>query len=179
MSSQDLKRVESTLKYKGFAPTIVNDFIILVLNGELKHLFTYYNVMTVPILNTLPFVKMFDKMADGLLRHEVEGFIITIPSKGECNFENDNIHLPILKGMEILLFEAFSAVITNFIFKLMLFLVCSVSARIISKMFIRTQKDYLHKMLVIEGFKSHLVLLGESLLIFPPFSRYHSKMERL
>ena len=83
MSSQDLKRVESTLKYKGFAPTIVNDFIILVLNGELKHLFTYYNVMTVPILNTLPFVKMFDKMADGLLRHEVEGFIITIPSKGE------------------------------------------------------------------------------------------------
>ena len=96
MSSQDLKRVESTLKYKGFAPAIVNDFIILVLNGELKHLFTYYNVMTVPILNTLPFVKMFDKMADGLLRHEVEGFIITIPSKGECNFENDNIQLPML-----------------------------------------------------------------------------------
>ena len=95
MSSQDLKRVESTLKYKGFAPAIVNDFIILVLNGELKHLFTYYNVMTVPILNTLPFVKMFDKMADGLLRHEVEGFIITIPSKGECDFENDNINLPI------------------------------------------------------------------------------------
>jgi len=82
MSSQDLKRVESTLKYKGFAPAIVNDFIILVLNGELKHLFNYYNVMTVPILNTLPFVKMFDKMADDLLRHEVEGFIITIPSKG-------------------------------------------------------------------------------------------------
>ena len=99
MSSQDLKRVESTLKYKGFAPAIVNDFIILVLNGELKHLFTYYNVMTVPILNTLPFVKMFDKMADGLLRHEVEGFIITIPSKGECNFANDNINLPIFKGI--------------------------------------------------------------------------------
>ena len=108
MSSQDLKRVESTLKYKGFAPAIVNDFIILVLNGELKHLFTYYNVMTVPILNTLPFVKMFDKMADGLLRHEVEGFIITIPSKGECYecyFANDNIQLPILKGMQVLLFK--------------------------------------------------------------------------
>ena len=103
MSGEDLKRVEATLQYKGFAPTIVNNFIILVLNGELKHLFNYYNVMTVPILNTLPFVKMFDKMADDLLRHEVEGFIITIPSKGECNFANDGIHLPIFIGMKVLL----------------------------------------------------------------------------
>jgi hypothetical protein len=103
MSGEDLKRLEATLQYKGFAPTIVNNFIILVLNGELKHLFNYYNVMTVPILNTLPFVKMFDKMADDLLRHEVEGFIITIPSKGECNFANDGIHLPIFIGMKVLL----------------------------------------------------------------------------
>merc|ERR1719219_273464 len=82
MSNEDQKRVQNWFDSKGFATMVVGDFIILILNAELKHLFTKHSIMTVPILNTLPFVKVFDKMADDLLRHQVEGFVITVPSKG-------------------------------------------------------------------------------------------------
>jgi len=83
LSKEALKKVRKQLAAKGFAPKIVDDnFIILVLNSDLKRLFDKHSVLTVPILQTLPLVCVFDKMANELLRHQLEGLIITIPEEG-------------------------------------------------------------------------------------------------
>lgn len=83
LNEAELQKVKKILVHKSFAPSVVkNDQLVLLLNGEVKHLFNRFKIPTVPILQTLPFVKIFEKMADDLLQHKVEGFVITIPSKG-------------------------------------------------------------------------------------------------
>ena len=87
LSKEALKKVKKQLASKGFAPKTINDnFIILILNSDLKHLFDKHNVLTVPILQTLPLVNVFSKVADDLLRHQLEGLIITIPEEGNTCF---------------------------------------------------------------------------------------------
>ena len=84
LSKEALKKVRKQLVAKGFAPKIVDDnFILLVLNSDLKHLFDKHNVLTVPVLQTLPLVSIFNKMAEDLLKHRLEGLIITIPEEGK------------------------------------------------------------------------------------------------
>ena len=84
LSKEALKKVRKQLVAKGFAPKMINDnFIILVLNSDLKHLFDKHNVLTVPVLQTLPLVSIFNKMAEDLLKHRLEGLIITIPEEGK------------------------------------------------------------------------------------------------
>merc|ERR1711962_1330819 len=83
LSKEALKKVRKQLGAKGFAPKIINDnFIVLVLNSDLKHLFDKHNVLSVPVLQTLPLVSIFNKMAEDLLKHRLEGLIITIPEEG-------------------------------------------------------------------------------------------------
>ena len=79
-----IKKVQNTLNNKGFSTAIQNSkkTVVITLNGELKHLFNKFKIPTVPILQTLPFVKVFEKVCSDLLEQKVEGFVITIPSKG-------------------------------------------------------------------------------------------------
>ena len=79
----ELEKIKIVLEHHGFAAKVIDSGnIIVFLNGELSHLFAKFDIPTVPILQTLPFTKIFDKMADDLLKSRVEGFVITIPSKG-------------------------------------------------------------------------------------------------
>ncbi len=82
LSQEQVQGVQKTLGIKGYAAKFQSSkFAILFLNGELKHLLEQHQVKTVPILNTFPFVTVFGRMASDLLKHQVEGFVIVIPSK--------------------------------------------------------------------------------------------------
>lgn len=80
--SDDVKAVE-ILKNKGFVPVVQSkNFITLNLNKDLKDLFDQYKIKTVPItLNRGLFVDIFGQLADDLLQHKVEGFVISLPNK--------------------------------------------------------------------------------------------------
>ena len=41
-----------------------------------------FKIPTVPILQTLPFNKIFEKMSPDLIDQKIEGFVITVPCKG-------------------------------------------------------------------------------------------------
>ena len=41
-----------------------------------------FKILTVPILQTLPFAKIFKNVYGDLLAQSVEGFVITVPCKG-------------------------------------------------------------------------------------------------
>ena len=82
----DLQNVKYILKKHRFAVashSFKEDMVIIMLNGELKRLFEKYHIPVVPVLHTLPFTKIFAKLADELLQQKVEGYILTIPSKGQ------------------------------------------------------------------------------------------------
>lgn len=84
LADHEIQRVVRVLDQRSFSAYAekANDLVVLLLNGELKHLFNKFKINTVPILQTLPFTKVFAKMAGDLVHHKVEGFVITIPSKG-------------------------------------------------------------------------------------------------
>ena len=82
-SDSDLKNVVQILKKHKFSAKIHDDFIIVLLNGELKKLLEKFGILVVPVLHTLPFTKVFGKFAQDLLEQKVEGYILTIPSLGQ------------------------------------------------------------------------------------------------
>jgi hypothetical protein len=85
LTPMELKKVTSVLKYQGFAPILHQDdaqAVMLMLNCPIIQVFNRFKILTVPVLQTLPFVKVFDKMALDLLEQKVEGFVINIPSEG-------------------------------------------------------------------------------------------------
>ena len=86
ISQHDLHNFKYVLKKHRFAvknTTVQDDLITVILNGELKRLFEKFDISVVPVLHTLPFTKIFSKFADELLQQKVEGYILTIPSRGQ------------------------------------------------------------------------------------------------
>ena len=85
VSLNDLHNFKYVLKKHRFAVanTVQDGLITVLLNGELKRLFEKFDISVVPVLHTLPFTKIFAKFADELLQQKVEGYILTIPSRGQ------------------------------------------------------------------------------------------------